>query len=252
MGLVSAEGDEVILCRRDALVRIDTATKTVRQIDVPFCASFLSEKYLVDCEKNVYALDDMELRKIAKLKRNIFCLQERDGVVYVADRFGDVHIIENGTCRYVLGILSYMTGMAIHKQSILLSDKYGRIRVSELGGRIIKYVFLHEPIESLLSVDRNVVSVSKCRVVLFSQAYAVKDEFVFSKEMSIIKCLCKGDDELVVVAKESYHVFRVGDNIEHVLSVEEAIVDAVCVGPVLYKVKENYKVVDTEGNVVYE
>ncbi|KAM0672025.1 hypothetical protein OCOL_001083 [Ordospora colligata] len=232
-------------------MRIDVATKTVRQIEIPFSVSFLCGKYLTDREKNFYALDNMELRKIAKLKRNIFCLQEKDEAVYVADRFGDVYRIENGTCSYFLGIISYMTGMTIHNQNILLSDKYGRIRVSELDGKIMKYVFLHEPIESLICIDHSVISVSKCRVVLLNETYAVKDEFVFSKEQSIVKCLCKGNDELVVITNDSYHVFRISNRIDHIFSADETIVDATCVGSVLYKI-QNLKVIDTDGNVVYE
>ncbi|KMV66335.1 hypothetical protein M970_041270 [Encephalitozoon cuniculi EcunIII-L] len=252
MNLISASNGSVIFCKGKALVVKNTTTDAVEEVAVPGQISFMCKRYLVDSEKNLYTIDGSALRKILKLSRNIFCLVEHGDAVYVADRFGDVHRIGNGECEYVLGTLSYLTGMAIHNGKIILSDKYGRIRISRMDGKILDYKFSCDPIVSLECINGSLVSISNRCVALHDREYSIKSAFELPEDTKVLKTISRGKDELIVICPNSYLLFRVEDRIDLVSLVKEAIADGVCSGSTFYKVMLDLTIVDDSGKVFYE
>jgi hypothetical protein len=196
--------------------------------------SFASGKFMVDVEKNLLRLEGGRLDRVLKLRRGIFELVEDGDVMYVADRFGDVYLIDCRGCRYVLGTLCYLTGMVIHKDHIILSDKYGRIRVSERSGKIVCYRFEPHPIVALCKIKGRILSFSRHGIVVYS-GYERCGEYKY--ELEVEKVVVNSLGGIVLLCSDSYHVFRFCEEIEFIRRVEEKVVDAVSSGPRFYKLK---------------
>ncbi|AFN82897.1 hypothetical protein EROM_041310 [Encephalitozoon romaleae SJ-2008] len=252
MNLISATNGNIVFHKNKTLVVRDIATGAIEKIDAPSRISFMSGKYLADGEKNLHFIEGPTLRNVLKLNRCIFCLVEYENEVYVADRFGDVHRIRGERYEYVLGTLSYLTGMAIHNGRILLSDKYGRIRISGMDGKILGYRFGCGPIVSLECINGALVSISNKQIVLYDKEYSSSFIFELPEGTSVVKSMGKGKDELVVICSDSYFLFRIGDGIALVSHIEETIIDGVCSGSVFYKVLPNFTIVDGNEKVFYE
>ncbi|ADM11419.1 uncharacterized protein Eint_041300 [Encephalitozoon intestinalis ATCC 50506] len=253
MNLISASDRDIIVRMDETLIVRDVFSGTTRKMTAPPLISFMSGKYLVDKEKNLHVVDGPVLRNASKLNRNIFCLVEHEGTAYVADRFGDVYRIENEGCKYVLGTLSYLTGMAIYNGRILLSDKYGRIRISEMNGRILDYRFGCDSIESLECVNGLLISISNKNMVLYDEECFPRCTFKLPEGIRVMKTITKGKNELVVICLNSYFLFKIEKNsIGLVSHVKESIVDGACIGDLFYKVLPDLTVVDCQGRIFYE
>lgn len=249
MDLVSIHEDSIILYRSGMLVSRCMSTGKVTELEMPRPIVFVSMNYLVDAEKNLLVLEGGTVRNVLKLKRNIFCLLQHDGAMYAADRFGDVYRIQDGVCEYVLGTLSYSTGLVIHGGNILVSDKYGRIRISGMDGKILDYIHCSEPVVSLMCVGGRLVSVGNKQVALYNNEYAKSSEFELPRDTQVLKAVPKGENEFVVICSDGYLLFRVGETVELVLHADETMVDCVCHGSKLYKVQSDH-VVDGDSNEV--
>ncbi|KAG5859944.1 hypothetical protein KMI_04g07530 [Encephalitozoon hellem] len=252
MNLISVTNGSIVFNRNKTLIMRNISTGTIEKMDAPNWISFMSGKYLVDGEKNLYVIDGTTLKNVLKLNRSIFCLVEYGNEVYVADRFGDVYRIGDGGCEYVLGTLSYLTGMAIHNGRILLSDKYGRIRISGMNGKILGYRFGCESVVSLECVNGALVSISTKRIVLYDNEYSPSHIYEFPEGTSALKAMGKGENELVVICSNTHLLFSIGDKIDLVSCTEETIIDGVCSGSAFYKVLPNFTIVDDKQKVFYE
>ena len=252
MDLISTYNNNIILYRDGKLISRSTTVRDREEVDVPKEIVFVSKNYLVDSEKTFFVFENSTVQNAFKLRRNIFSLLEHNGVTYIADKFGDVYRVHGEGYEYVLGTLSYLTGMVIHNKNILLSDKYGRIGISTLDRRIIDYRYDPEPIVSLICVRNSLVAVSNRQVSLHDdEEYVRSSVFEFPEGVEVVKRIDKGENEFVVICLSSHFLFRVGERIELLSCVEEPIIDGVSSGSKFNKVKADYTVVDDSNGEVF-
>lgn len=250
MGLISASGENVLFCRDGTLVVESTISGHVQEFKLLAPVLFISKHYLVDAEKHLHVFDGSGLTCVLKLPRGVFCLVEHEGAVYVADRFGDVHRVKDGRSEYVLGTLSYLTGMVVHNDKIVLGDKYGRIRISRMDGKVLEYRFAQEPIVSLVCVGNLLVSVSNGAVVLYDEEYSAAHRFGLPQDTKVVKAISKEEGRLIVICSDSYFLFEIIEvGIRLISHVQEAVLDGACSRSVFYKVKPDLTVTDEAGRV---
>jgi hypothetical protein len=209
--------------------------------------SFASGRFMVDAEKNLLRVENGRIEEVLRLRRGIFALVEDNSTIYTADRFGDVYRILNGGCRYVLGTLCYLTGMVVSKRHIVLSDKYGRIRVSERNGRIVCYRFEPHPIAALLSVGGRVLSFSNHGITLYDgESYEGRGYYEYESEIRSVAT--NGSDEFLILCSGRYHLFRLEEEIRHIRTVEDEVIDAVYNHAGLHRLKADGSVEDGAGS----
>lgn len=237
--MLSVCGNGVVVCRDGQM--LCRGSGDVEVVETQSTVVFVAGCWAVDSEKSLFVLEDGRLRRMFRLRRGIFCLLEHASGTYVADRFGDVYRIRDTGCEYVLGMLSYPTAMAIYNESILVGDKYGRIRISSLDGRIAGYLY-GEPVVSLVCIGGFLVVVSSGQAVLYEGSSRL-DSFDFPSDVHAVKGVERGN-ELVVLCTDSYLILRVQGGIELVSHVQEAAVDGVCVGDRFYREDGDHRVMD--------
>lgn len=250
MDLISAHGDDVFVYRDGRLMSRDVNGGEGRDIETPGPVVFMSGKYLVDSGKNFFVIEGSGLKRVLKLNKNIFCLLEHGDVIYLADGFGDVYRIRGGCCEYIFGTLSYPTGMVMYNGSIVIGDKYGRLRINTLDGKIVGYKYLGSIVSVICVCDFMIVINNEC-IILYDEKYVESRLFSFPENTKVVKAFAKGNNEFVVICLNCYFVFRVMDGIELVSCVEESVTDGVCNGDRFYKIRPDGIVVDSSSGEVF-
>ena len=121
---------------------------------------------------------------------------------YVADRFGDVLKIDLGEKKVclVMGNMCYNTSMCILSDSIVTADKYGRVRVSELTGKIRKYIFSEElPVTSVVEFCGVAVACGKSIVFFDTNLCFVQKQYL---NIGLIRKLAVVDKKKLLVCGE--------------------------------------------------
>lgn len=204
--------------------------------------TFMSEDYFTDEKKELYKIIDGKIHFVTKLQRNIFKLVKHDNLVYVADRFGNVYKISENTCIYVLGTACYITGMDIYNKKIFVSDKYGRIRVSNIDGTIEKYIFESDPIFDLITIEKGFITASKKGIKLYD--YEKLEEchaYAFDKEL-IVKKAVKKNGGFVLICEGIYLDFDFSDKFILNSSVAEDINECIHFESKPYKISSKNEI----------
>lgn len=98
------------------------------------------KNYFTDTKKNLYKITDNKPVLVSTLKKNIFKMIENIKL-YLIDVYGDVYEVEDSNLRFITGVLCTIKDVQVKEDNIFILDKYNRIRICGMDGRIQDFKF---------------------------------------------------------------------------------------------------------------
>ncbi|RVD90567.1 hypothetical protein TUBRATIS_30080 [Tubulinosema ratisbonensis] len=232
---ISSFKDSIIVINKNKLICVNNGT--IKELNHSNNIVIIEENYFIDSEKNLYKVDKDVMRFITKLEKGVSKLCFYKNNLFLADRFGDVYKISEKN-ELILGNLTYNTSLVIHNDLIYTSDKYGRIRISDLKGTILSYEFISKnPIISMCMISKGLVVCTTTKLIFLDIFYKINSEF----DISNIRKVIKFDDESVLVLADKTMLF----NSQGLISTFEFAFDA-CVN------KNDIFFINKEKDLIYD
>lgn len=114
---------------------------------------FSGDGYVVDEDKNLYALREDKRVFVQRLRKHIYRLVVYKGETYFIDSFGDCFAIRGGPV-FMFGILGMPSFFEIQNDRIFVLDAYQRLWVHDLLGKLAAVVFVKAECGRIVLRDR--------------------------------------------------------------------------------------------------
>jgi len=101
--------------------------------------------YTIDADRNLSRILDGQKIFIQKLQRSIHRMVEYNGFAYYVDVFGDCFVIRESPV-FLFGIMTKPLYFAVANERVYTVDKYARVWMHALDGRIREIAFIGEGI----------------------------------------------------------------------------------------------------------
>lgn len=223
---ISTYDDSFFVIDNKKIIKI--TKKEIKSFDHKKKIMIIEGNVFVDEQKCVYRITDEEIKLVTQVEKSASKMTFYNQEVFLADRFGDViKICSNDKKDLVLGSMCYNTGICVFNNQIVICDKYGRIRVNDLNGRILFYVFLDDKPILSMCLCKNIVVATKTKVFFFNDKFEIKKEFPVDEIRKIVKF---DDESVLVLGKES----KIINEKEEVLCFDYAFDAAALNGEIVY------------------
>ena len=197
----------IVFIQQNVIHAIDKKSKSKLQKVHSNDLVFLRGGFLLDAKKQLFQIeisDEIKLHHICSTKKSISDVVIYKGDVYYCDRFGDVYTIKDNHALLLFGNMCFTTSLLVGEQ-IWTSDKYGRIRISNHNGSIMKYIFCKESIYCMIETKLYVCAGLKNKKVCIVNKMTHEIKFVDLPDninkllefQNCLLCLCKKSEVLV-------------------------------------------------------
>lgn len=149
-------------------------------------------KSLLDDSNGVVVYKHPEVTRFTKkVRKNLFKAVGK----YLIDTFGDC--LANGNTR-LTGTLCGVVDCCATSRFVILADKYKRIRIVNLQGRIERFIFVSSPIYKVVSTEEKLFVLTKDTFEIFN--------IMSGEQLSIKEMKNSEEDKLLLVSNEIYFV----------------------------------------------
>lgn len=180
---ISSHNDSYIVIENNKILIIKN--NKINTIEHSVDISIVEGNYFVDREKRLYKVEE-DIEFLTKLDKSVSKMCLNKGILFIADRFGNVYTWSNSVKKLIMGNLCYTTSMVVYEDKIITSDKYGRIRISDMNGKIISYVFLEDKPIISMCMSKNLVVATKSKVFLLNNEFKIINTFEYEEIRKVI------------------------------------------------------------------
>lgn len=216
---------------------------------------YLEDKIFIDIKKGVHTIKIEDNKLLITfshtINKNISSVAHYNGQTYLCDRFGDVYLFNNPG-KPLFGNRCLTTCIVVANY-IWTGDKYGRIRVSRLDGKIMFYVFLEN--ESLIlfmkKMDNGVVVGFRNGNLVFVDGEGNLMNTI-NVNSNISKIIEKDQNSFFVLTEKSLILYEIcGDDIKR-QEREFVAMDGIWNGSVLHLLSKDGRIYNTENVDFYD
>ncbi|KAK1349662.1 hypothetical protein LUQ84_001314 [Hamiltosporidium tvaerminnensis] len=197
------------------IIILDSNANELKRINHELEVVFIKYNYLIDRNKCLYKLENLNLKFICTIKKMISNMFKYNEDIYLVDRFGDIYKIYESIVVFVCGNMCFTTGILIYNDNIISSDKYGRIKIyHKIHKKILNYLFLfNSPITSL-DMNKNFIIASEINGNIKVLDLKNMNELTFHKieDIKILKKIMVFDEKLMVLCDKGTFVFEIDVN----------------------------------------